>query len=120
MNGAVANITASRISAKVMRKFRVFQTDSYISMDYSNGTGVIYRKGFLGVGKKDINCTHTNALADEINNFVDAVIATKVAGKVVQPKVTGEQGLRALELADAICREIHDYNYKYGLYKFKK
>jgi predicted helicase len=72
------------------------------------------------VGKKDINCTHTNALADEINNFVDAVIATKVAGKVVQPKVTGEQGLRALELADAICREIHDYNSKYGLYKFKK
>ena len=46
MNGAVANITASRISAKPMRKFRVFQTDSYISMDYSNGTGVLYRKGF--------------------------------------------------------------------------
>ena len=120
VNGAVANITASRISAGPMRKFRVFQTDSYISMDYSNSTGVIYRKGFLGVGKKDIKCTNTNALADEINNFVDAVIATKAAGKIVPPKVTGEQGLRALELADAICREIHDYNSKYGLYKFKK
>ena len=72
------------------------------------------------VGKKDINCTNTNALGDEINNFVESVIATKAAGTVVPPKVTGRQGLRALELADAICREIHDYNSKYGLYKFKK
>ena len=120
VNGAVANITASRISAGPMRKFRVFQTDSYISMDYATSTGVIYRKGFLGVGKKDIKCTNTNALADEINNFVDAVIATKVAGKIVPPRVTGEQGLRALELADAICREMQEYNSKYGLYKFKK
>ena len=120
VNGAVANITASRISAAPMRKFRVFQTDSYISMDYATSTGVIYRKGFLGVGKKDIKCTNTNALADEINNFVDAVIATKAAGKIVPPRVTGEQGLRALELADAICREMQEYNSKYGLYKFKK
>jgi predicted dehydrogenase len=120
VNGAVANITASRISAGPMRKFRVFQTDSYISMDYATSTGVIYRKGFLGVGKKDIKCTNTNALADEINNFVDAVIATKAAGKIVPPRVTGEQGLRALELADAICREMQEYNSKYGLYKFKK
>ena len=119
-NGAVANITASRISAAPMRKFLVFQTDSYISMDYATSTGVIYRKGFLGVGKKDIKCTNTNALADEINNFVDAVIATKAAGKIVPPRVTGEQGLRALELADAICREMQEYNSKYGLYKFKK
>ena len=51
-NGAVANVTASRVSAEPMRKFRVFQTDSYTSMDYAAKTGKILRKGFLGVGKK--------------------------------------------------------------------
>ncbi len=119
-SGAVANITASRVSAEPMRKFRIFQTDSYISMDYAKNTGKIYRKGFLGVGKKNLNLCEKNALADEINNFVTAVIETKRTGVLVQPKVPGRQGLKALELAVAICDEIQAYNEKYGLYKFKK
>lgn len=120
VNGAVANITASRVSAEPMRKFRIFQTDSYISMDYAKNTGVIYRKGFLGVGRKTVNLCEKNALADEIDNFVSAVIATRDNGVLTQPKVTGEQGLRALELAESICAEIQSYNNKYGLYKFKR
>ena len=119
-NGAVANVTASRVGAEPMRKFRVFQTDSYISMDYAKSSGYIYRKGFLGVGKKTLNLCEKNALAAEIDDFVNAVIATRETGKLVQPKVSGRQGLRALDLAVAICREIQDYNTKYGLYKFKK
>ncbi len=119
-NGAVANITASRVSAEPMRKFRVFQTDSYTSMDYSNATGYIYRKGFLGVGKKNLNLNEKNALADEIDNFVSAVIKSRETGVLTQPKVTGQQGLRALELAVDICNEIQSYNTQYGLYKFKK
>lgn len=119
-NGAVANITASRVSAEPMRKFRIFQTDSYISMDYAKNSGVIYRKGFLGVGRKTVNLCEKNALADEIDDFVAAVIKTRDSGVLTQPKVTGDQGLRALELAEAICDEIQSYNSKYGLYKFKK
>ncbi len=118
-NGAVANITASRVSTEPMRKFRVFQTDSYASMDYAAKTGSIMRKGFLGVGKKELNLDDTNALADEIDDFVSAVIATKETGKLVEPRVPGWQGLRALELAVAICDEIQAYNTKYGLYQFK-
>lgn len=119
-NGAVANVTASRVSAEPMRKFRVFQTDSYTSMDYAKNSGYIYRKGFLGVGKKTLNLCEKNALADEIDNFISAVAATRATGHLVQPKVPGTQGLRALELAVAICDEIQAYNTKYGLYKFKK
>ncbi len=116
VNGAVANITASRISAGPMRKFRVFQKDSYISMDYATSTGFIVRKGHLGVGRKQINCDHTNALGDEIDNFVSAVIATRDTGVFTEPRVTGAQGLRALELADAICREIKSYNNSHELF----
>ena len=119
-NGAVANVTASRVSADPMRKFRVFQTDSYTSMDYATSTGYIYKKGFLGVGKKNLNLNEKNALADEIDNFINAVNDTLKEGKVVQPRVPGTQGLRALELAVAICDEIKAYNDKYGVYKFRK
>lgn len=120
VNGAVANITASRVSAEPMRKFRVFQTDSYTSMDYAKKCGVILRKGFLGVGKKTLNLCETNALADEIQDFVNAVTATRETGKLVEPRVPGRQGLRALELAVAICDEIKAYNTKYDVYKFKR
>ena len=119
-NGAVANITASRVSAEPMRKFRVFQTDSYISMDYAKSTGKILRKSFLGVAVKKVNLCEKNALAAEIADFVDAVRKTKEGPMIVQPKVTGSQGLRALELAAAITEEIDAYNKKYDLYRFRK
>ena len=88
-NGAVANVTASRVSTQPMRKFRVFQTDSYISMDYSQSTGRIVRK-------------------------------SKEGPVLCQPKVTGAEGLRALELAEAITSEIDAYNRRYDLYRFRK
>ena len=119
-NGAVANVTASRVSAEPMRKFRVFQTDSYISMDYAKSTGKIIRKSFLGVAFKKVNLCEKNALAAEIADFVDAVRKTKEGPVLFLPKVTGSQGLRALELAAAITEEIDSYNRKYDLYRFRK
>ena len=119
-NGTVANVTASRVSTEPMRKFRVFQTDSYISMDYAKSTGKIIRKSFLGVASKHVNLCEKNALAAEINDFVQAVKRTKEGPMIVQPRVTGAQGLRALELAVAITEEIDAYNKKYDLYRFKK
>ncbi|MBO4647945.1 MAG: Gfo/Idh/MocA family oxidoreductase [Lentisphaeria bacterium] len=119
-NGAVANVTASRVSAEPMRKFRVFQTDSYISMDYAKSTGKIIRKSFLGVAFKNVNLCEKNALAAEIADFVNAVRKSRQSGTLIQPKVTGGQGLRALELAEAITQEIDAYNRKYDLYRFRK
>src|SRR5690606_10462091 len=42
-NGAVANVTASRISQKKMRKMRIFQRDNYISLDFITGVSEVYR-----------------------------------------------------------------------------
>ena len=42
-NGAVANVTASRISQKKMRKMRIFQKDHYISLDFITGVSEVYR-----------------------------------------------------------------------------
>ena len=43
-NGCVANVTASRISQEKMRKIRVFQADTYVSLDYMNQAGQLCRK----------------------------------------------------------------------------
>ena len=121
VNGAVANVTASRMSPEPMRKFRVFQKDSYASMDYANHCGKIYRRSLLGVSRKKVDLCEKNALAAEIENFVEAVAAAlENGGKCVkQPRVTGRDGLKALELAIRITDEIRSYNEKYDIMKLK-
>jgi len=118
-NGAVANVTASRVSPEPMRKFRVFQTGSYISMDYAKHSGVIYKKGFLGLAKKVVDLDDTNALQDEIENFLSCVAKKLKGAPDITPRVSGRQGLKALELAVAITEEINSYNQHYGLYNFR-
>ena len=43
VNGAIANVTASRISQKKMRKMRMFQRDAYISLDFTTGVSEVFR-----------------------------------------------------------------------------
>ena len=69
VNGAVANLTSSRVSGEAARRFRVFQTDCYISMDYAKHNGVIVQKNRLGMARKEINLNEKNALQDELANF---------------------------------------------------
>lgn len=114
-NGSCANMTSSRVSQEQQRRFRVFQEDCYISMDYAKHTGVVFKKNKLGLVRKDVNLNEKNALADELDNFIDAVRATVDTGALHQPKVPGEQGLRALKLAVAIQDEIRRYNQSYGV-----
>ena len=45
-SGCVANITASRVSLKSMRKIRLFQPDCYVSVDFQKATIEIYKKTF--------------------------------------------------------------------------
>lgn len=119
-NGSVANVAASRVSLEPVRKLRVFQSDSYISLDYAKGSAKIIRKSFLGAGVKRVTLCEKNALAAEIADFVAAVQKTKETGILTQPRVPGSQGLRALELAVAITEAIDAHNRKYNLYRFKK
>ena len=120
-NGAVANVTASRISQKKMRKMRLFQKDHYISLDFVTGVSEVYRLqpleepalpnsisfGEIGVGDKKKRLIYeqpeskeVNALNYELQLFVDSVLYNK---KIV---VSGEDGLRALKVAEIIIQKI--------------
>ena len=122
--GAVANLTASRVSVRRVRKLRIWQPTGYISLDLAGGTGEFYRLK-EGVSVLDgvsppgdgavpadlaavvdripIRGDGTEPLAAELSAFRDAV-----AG-LAPPPVTGEDGRRALELALAIERQIEDH-----------
>ncbi|MGA7839141.1 MAG: Gfo/Idh/MocA family oxidoreductase [Ignavibacteriaceae bacterium] len=122
-NGAVANVTASRISQKKMRKMRLFQRDNYISIDFISGVSEVYRLipvdekpassmisfGEIGIGDRKKRVVYEqpemkeiNALKYELELFVDAVLNDK------QPKVSGEDGLKALKVADIILKKIEE------------
>ena len=122
-NGAVANVTASRISQKKMRKMRIFQRDNYISLDFITGLSEVYRLvpldqdtgittisfGEIGVGDKKKRVIYEqpeikeqNALQYELQLFVDSVINN------TKPLVTGEDGLRALRVAEQILQKIQE------------
>ncbi len=116
-NGSCASLTASRVSQEPMRRFRVFQEDTYISMDYGKFFGMVLKRNRLGLVRKDVNLDEKNALAAELDNFIDAVNRTVAAGEVVPPKVSGDAGLKALKLAVAIESEARAYNERYG-FKF--
>jgi predicted dehydrogenase len=123
VNGAVANVTASRISQKKMRKMRLFQKDNYISLDFIAGVAEVYRLvpadqqlltpaisfGEMGMGDKKKRVIYeqpeikeVNALKYELELFVNSVIAGK------NPVVTGEDGLRALKVAQIIIEKIEE------------
>jgi predicted dehydrogenase len=95
--GCIANITASRVSADVMRKIRIFQPDSYISIDFAKSSVDVFTLSRLKeIGHRHIVMSESDALAAEIRSFVDCV---RHRSKVV---VDGEAGLKALETAYAI------------------
>lgn len=121
-NGCVANITASRISKSKMRKMRLFQKDAYISLDFNEGNAEIFRLinnlqtgksaasilGIIDMDNKSKKIVYEkpprneiNALKYELELFVDAVINNKT------PQVTGEDGLRAVEVAQMIVDKIN-------------
>jgi len=122
-NGAVANVTASRISQKKMRKMRMFQRDTYIAVDFGSGVSEVFRLespenmgegplmsfGEIGVGdrKKLVvyeqpELKQVNALQHELQLFVDAVTNN------TQPVVSGGDGLRALKVAEIIIAKIEE------------
>jgi predicted dehydrogenase len=122
-NGAVANVTASRISQKKMRKMRLFQRDGYIALDFLTGVSEVFRLlpgdtvinegtisfGELGVGERKKKIVYEqpesreiNALQYELELFVNAVAEGK------QPIVSGADGLRALRVANEIVSKIEE------------
>ncbi|MDR0932665.1 MAG: Gfo/Idh/MocA family oxidoreductase [Victivallales bacterium] len=113
-NGSCASLTASRVSQEPMRRFRVFQENCYISMDYGKRFGMVLKRNRIGLARRDVNLDEKNALAAELEDFILAVNKTKFTGKLCDAKVSGDAGLRALRLAIAIEEEARRYNNQYG------
>ena len=128
-NGCVANLTVSRVSPERMRKIRVFsggETTSYVSLDYQKQEGYIYRVAADGAeesslwhkllhakdsaivsefgGKKVVRepvpIAKDEPLKLELQHFVECVRERQT------PKVSGEAGRQALEVALEITRQI--------------
>jgi predicted dehydrogenase len=105
-NGCVANVTASRISPELMRKIRVFQPDTYISLDYGAQCGEIYARGPAGIAREEVPIESGNALQVELEDFIAGLIAFKETGKLPTMGVSGKRALSALELADEIVASL--------------
>jgi predicted dehydrogenase len=117
-SGAVANITASRVSRERMRKLRIFQKSGYLSLDLGAGTGEFYRMR-KGVDLAAIvqNAPATPALESLVERIaVDApegeplrleleAFVKAVAGEAPIP-VTGADGREALAVALSIVKDI--------------
>jgi predicted dehydrogenase len=101
-NGCVANVTASRISMERTRKIRVFQDDSYVSLDYMNQSGHLHRKTATGIETAEVPIEKRQPLVQELDAFVACVRDQST------PLVSGSHGSRALDLAVEICRQIRE------------
>jgi predicted dehydrogenase len=107
VGGAVANVTASRVSTERVRKMRFFQQHEYISLDYA-------RRDALRVGVKKpgpqpefgfqkLDAPAVEPLRAELEAFVDAVRTRK------EPKTNGAAGRAALELASRVMASIQEH-----------
>ena len=122
-DGAVANITASRISLKRSRQLRIFQKDGYFSIDFQDKKVKHIKKSknlykvlpklmmgkFENIDTKDVvdivevtaSDREKDALTTEIESFINAVEAD------INPVVDGRAGTRALEVALEIVNKIN-------------
>ncbi|MDD2927673.1 MAG: Gfo/Idh/MocA family oxidoreductase [Candidatus Omnitrophica bacterium] len=103
-NGCVANLTASRISDEIMRKIRIFQENTYISLDYKDAQAWVYRKGLLKITKENLPIEKEQPLQKELQAFVDCVAKRQV------PLVSGEVARSALKVALEIQNQIWQRN----------
>ena len=110
-NGAVAIITASRVSRERTRKLRIFQPTGYFSLDLAQGNGHFYRlkRGWQELNAKrledivehvQLDAPEAEPLRLELESFVRAV---RGESEVV---VSGAAGLQALQLATRVAEAV--------------
>lgn len=114
-NGAVANITASRVSRERLRKLRIFQRSGYLSLDLAAGTGEFFRlRGDFDprllarapraleefVERVELDAPDGEPLGLELAQFIGAIMGQNPVA------VTGEEGREALEAALRIVSAI--------------
>ena len=105
--GAVANVTASRVSTERVRKMRFFQQHEYISLDYARRDALRVRVKQPGpepeFGFEKLEAPATEPLRAELEAFVVAVETRR------EPKTNGKAGRAALELASRVMASIQEH-----------
>jgi predicted dehydrogenase len=107
-NGCVADVSASRVSMEKYRRIRIFQPDSYVSIDYAGKSLKVYTKkdgkknitSLFDIDVKKPKLPSNEPLFYELDNFLSSVIEGK------KPAVSGEQGRDAVELALNILKNM--------------
>ncbi|HEX9657366.1 MAG TPA: Gfo/Idh/MocA family oxidoreductase [Bacteroidota bacterium] len=120
-NGCVANVTASRISQRKMRKMRLFQKSEYISIDFAEGLAEVFRLvdeseegkqgtmmlGMIDAGKVKRKIAYEQPKVKEVNSLkYELELFAETIRKGGTPVVSGEDGKRALEVANIIMEKI--------------
>jgi predicted dehydrogenase len=110
-NGAVANVTASRVSNKKFRRIRVFGRNSYRAINFVDQQLEVAYPGEIPQGQKfpeivyeSHSITPTQPLDAELEHFIDVVRRGDT------PLVTGEDGMEALRVAMLVTDSIHASN----------
>jgi predicted dehydrogenase len=119
-NGAVANLTASRISLKNMRKSRFFRRDAYVSVDFLEKSVSIVRlknvtgdpdplaltielgegKGLKQIWLENPKVSPVNSIKMELESFREAIVNN------TKPLVSIDDGLKALDVAHKIIEQL--------------
>ena len=130
-NGCVANVTASRLALKTIRKIRVFSKQAYLSLDFLKKEGLVIKTDpnkdavkwvkekqaqgnfdFSGINWPDLlhienlDIDDKEPLRLEQESFLNAV-----ADKTKRPEVTAEEGLAALKCAEAILKSVKEHKW---------
>lgn len=107
-NGCVAELSASRVHLEAVRAMNVYLPQSYLSIDFANHALLVGTLDALGrkgeprdLALESQPLERSDALMDEIRSFVMAVAQGK------SPRVSGEDGKRALAVAVAISQQIN-------------
>lgn len=120
-NGTVANLTASRLSMKYMRKTRIFQRDAYITVDFLDKKTEIFRINDTIDDPNPLSTTITladgserqitfempeihpvNAIKTELESFYDAIVHNTI------PAVNIDDGINVLKLAYRILEAVEN------------
>jgi len=119
-NGCIANVTASRISLQKMRKMRIFQEKSYLTLDFLQGFAEVYQLvanatkveadrliPLEGTGKyiayRKLSVPATDALSAEQTAFARAILEDRA------PLIDGQAGLQAIKAAALIRQELQPH-----------
>ncbi len=108
-NGAVANITSSRVGTEKIRKTRFYQTNSYVVLDYVTKFASVTSLNpeaahpLLGININKLEVEDVEPLRAELSDFIDSILEDK------ELPITAQDGRRALNLALQVLDRIEEH-----------